>query len=209
MIPLTRRAAPRKLETALLSYSRQSLPRPARLYSTPTRRNEAQVIQNDLSSPAGDFPPFASSHLSQNTGDDRNAELHSFLRRQLPYTFVPTPLPTDTHSPLHDYYFPDTKTQDALAVIDACLHGNYDVPRAQYVFSQLREGSKNDNVLSTRLYNLFLDTYLEMSRKEESQMSKRNWLEEAWKLFTDLESGEEPVSPNASTYANMLKILRE
>lgn len=210
MIPLTRRTTPRKLETALLSCSRQSLPRPARLYSTPTRRNEAQALASELSSSAGPFPAYAAGpiHPPNVTMDSNNhADLHAFLRRRLQYTYVPTPLPSDVHSDLNDYYFPDTPTQDSLAVIDACLHGYYDVPRARFIFGQLREGPQKDSVLSSRLYNLFLETYLEMSRKEYHLQG--TWLEEAWKLFEDLDSGSEPVQPNANTYAIMLKIYQE
>lgn len=151
---------------------------------------------------------MSSSSSSNNAPDSttNHADLHAFLRRRLPYTYVPTPLPSDVHSQLNDYYFPDTPTQDFLAVIDACLHGCYDVKRARYIFSRLREGPKNDSILSPRLYNLFLETYLEMSKREEYQ--KETWLREAWQLFNDMDQSSEPVKPNASTYAIMLKALR-
>ncbi|KAI5119282.1 hypothetical protein M0805_008061 [Coniferiporia weirii] len=213
MIPLTRRSTSRKLETALLSCSRQSLPRPARLYSTPSKRSQAPALATAPTPLVPEFPPFvtksyvagADSGVDSNSNAEASESLHTFLRRRAPYTLLPTPLPDDTSSALNSYYFSDSPTQDSLAVIDACLHGCYDVPRAKYVFNQLREKRQGESILQPRLYNHFFETYLEMALEKDVE-EKTQWLEEAWSLFKAMESGEEKTAPIASTYAVMLKI---
>ncbi|EIW56832.1 uncharacterized protein TRAVEDRAFT_127839, partial [Trametes versicolor FP-101664 SS1] len=131
MIPLTRRNAARG--ASLVSYTRQSLPRPARLYSTPTKRLDAEAVP----SPAGlsmEYPPFMPSSSSSIHND-----MHGFLRRPAQYTILPTPLPADAADETHQHLFTDSPTQDRIAVMDACLHDLHDVPRAKEIFELLRE----------------------------------------------------------------------
>ncbi|EIN05774.1 hypothetical protein PUNSTDRAFT_26549, partial [Punctularia strigosozonata HHB-11173 SS5] len=137
--------------------------------------------------------------------------MHEFLKLRTPYTMIPTPAPlaepsgrkrptTPSHS-IQDLYFTDTPTQDHLAIIDACLHDCYDVPRAQKVFDMLRDNRQpGDPVLEPRLYNSFLKAYLEMaSRQAEKRV---HWLEEMWALYDAMEGdSREKVPPTASTYA--------
>ncbi|KAH8115023.1 DNA/RNA polymerase [Phellopilus nigrolimitatus] len=207
MIPLTRRSSSRKLETTLLSCSRQNLPRPARLYSSPSKRNQAPALATATAPPVNDIPSYMTS--AQRTGSAASSVhmdgIHSFLRRRMPYTLLPPPLPDDTSSALNDFYFPDSPIQDSLAVIDACLHGCYDVPRAKFVFSQLREKRQGEAIVQPRLYNLFLESYLEMALEKDAQNGS-TWLEDAWALYEAMENGEDKVAPAASTYAIMLKI---
>jgi len=189
MIPRT----VRQLETTLLS-SRQSLPCPARLYSTPTKRANAPAL-------ATASLPYRPSELPLEPrrvplGD----ELSRFLKRNAPYTILPTPLPTDSSSELNDYWYTDSVTQDLVAVMDACLHNLYDVPRAKTIFEFLRQKPGNP-LLSTRVYNAFLEAYINMAADREP---KRVWLEFAWELYHAMESGTERFVPDASTYALML-----
>ena len=135
MIPL-RRTTTKSLETTLLSYSRQALPRPARLYSTPsTTRHNAYLAQS--LPPKPELPPYISK-LNGRKDSTVPEDMHNFLKRVTPYTILPTPLPADQKSHLNDTYFTDSPTQDLLAVIDACLHNLYDVPRAKQTFERLQ-----------------------------------------------------------------------
>ena len=201
MIPL-RRSTKKSLETTLLSCSRQALPRPARLYSTPsTARRNAHLAQS--LPPQPELPPYMSKSTGQ--ADAIGPEdMHSFLRRNTPYTLLPTPLPTDQHSSyLNDLYFTDSTTQDSLAVIDACIHNHYDIPRAKQVFETLRKSLKAEVVLDIRLYNSLLEAFIVMAAMKD-QDNRLVWLEDAWTLFDSMETGMEAVVPNATTYAIML-----
>ena len=100
--------------------------------------------------------------------------------------------------------FPDSPTQERIAIMDACLHGLHDVPRAKGVFEELRQSMPGDHLLETRMYNTFMETYLEMATNRE-QISRANWLEDAWALYDDMEHGQEKVNPTATTYALMLQ----
>ncbi|KAG0702803.1 hypothetical protein DFH29DRAFT_763387, partial [Suillus ampliporus] len=121
--------------TRLVSYSRQRLPRPARLYSNPSKRvNAPATAFAQVPLPNAEYPPF----LVQREDSNHLLAMHGFLKRRTPYTILPTPLPDDRASALNSFYFTDSPTQDQLAVMDACLHNLYDVPRAKQVFEQLR-----------------------------------------------------------------------
>ncbi|EGO20170.1 hypothetical protein SERLADRAFT_477530, partial [Serpula lacrymans var. lacrymans S7.9] len=138
MIP---RTSARRLETTLVSYSRQRLPRPARFYSTPTKKaNAPAVAQAQL--PRPDYPAFMASSAPEVPQEESlpfGNDMQGFLKRRTPYTMLPMPLPDDKSSALNDFYFTDSPTRDQLAVMDACLHNLYDVPRARQVFERLRE----------------------------------------------------------------------
>jgi len=199
MIP---RAA-RRLETTLLS-SHQHLPRPARLYSTPSKPVNAPALATaQISQPR--YPAFFSRPSPEHTLDgvsSPNNDMGGFLKRRTPYTILPTPLPNDRSSDINDFWFIDSPTQDLLAVMDACLHNLYDVPRAKGIFERLRQKSTNP-VLETRVYNAFLEAYINMASTRESN-NRSFWVESAWELYEIMERGEETVKPNAGTYAIML-----
>ena len=200
MIPL-RHSTTKSLGTTLLSYSRQALPRPARLYSTPsTARRNAHLAQSLPTQP--ELPPYMSKPTTQNPAVG-SKDMQSFLKRNTSYTFLPTPLPHDQNSHLNDLYFTDSPTQDSLAVIDACLHNHYDIPRAKQIFETLRKGPKAEIVLSTRLYNTLLEAFIFMAASKDPE-NRLVWLEDAWILFDSMETGMEVAVPDATTYAIML-----
>lgn len=198
MIPF-RQSTTKSLETTLLSYSRQALPRPARLYSTPsTARRSAHLAQPVPPQP--EFPPYMSKPNGRN--DVTVSDMHRFLRRAAPYTILPTPLPADHGSDLHDIHFTDSPTQDLVAVIDACLHNLYDVPRAKQIFEGLRKSNKAEAVLNTHLYNSLLEAFIAMATSKDPE-NRITWLEDAWFLFNSMEKGTD-AAPNAATYSFML-----
>jgi DNA-directed RNA polymerase len=88
-------------------------------------------------------------------------------------------------------------------IIDACLYNLVDVPRAQNVFDRLRQ-SAGASVLGSGLYNSLLNAYLGMSLKDAGK--KNYWVEEAWKLYNILESGEDDVLPSVRTYSIVLAL---
>ena len=200
MIPL-RRSTKKSLETTLLSYSRQALPRPARLYSTPsTACRNAYLAQSLPAQP--ELPPYMSKANAQND-ITVSQDMRTFLKHNTSYTLLPTPLPVDQHSHLNDLYFTDSPTQDLLAVIDACLHNCYDVHRAKQIFGELRKSAKAEGVMDTRLYNSMLEAFIAMATSKDID-NRLIWLEDAWALFSSMETGMEVVAPNATTYALML-----
>lgn len=196
MIPL-RQSTKKSLGTTLLSYSRQALPRPARLYSAPSTARHNAFLDQTLP-PHPELPPYMSRSTGQNGNDMQN-----FLERNKPHAFLPTPLPSGQNSSLHDLYFTDSTTQDSLAVIDACLHNLYDIPRAKQIFETLRKSHKAEVTLNVRLYNSLLEAFIAMAAKKEPH-NKLVWLEDAWTLFNSMEAGVEVAVPNATTYAIML-----
>lgn len=152
------------------------------------------------------LPPRYNPNLAQTqTFSPPDGTLTSFLRRraQEPLTIVPIPLPDDATSstPLHDYFFPDTRSQDLVAIMDTCLNDCYDVPRARDIFEATRKRNKVKYLLNTQTYNKFLLAYSEMALRHEQH--RDDWLREAWLLFTKMESGEERVVPNAESYVIM------
>lgn len=216
MIPLARRSSSRKLETTLLSYSRQSLPRPFRLYTTPTKRSNAPGPDLGTTSvPSPDFPAYMNMQQSQkgagsnteltNELNVKYADMQGFLRKRTPYTILPTPLPDDRSTELNDFYFTDTPTQDSVSVIDACLHNLVDVPRAKGVFDRLRASKPDQPILDSRVYNSILSAYIEMATTKET--ARRNhWVEDACALYEVMEEGQDHTTPTAGTYALMLLI---
>lgn len=196
MIPLSTRLARKKTESALLSYSRQRLPRPARLYSSPTKRASAQAL-DAVSSPLPEsYPAFLPAHpkLVDPTGnvqDTPNAsDMLTFLRSRTPYTILPPPLPQDKDSDLNDLLYTDSPMQDRLSVMDACLHNCYDVPRAKEIFDGLRARGA-EQILHPRLYVAFIEAYLDMAIREP--VHKVLWVDDAWTLLDLLFSGNENV----------------
>jgi len=200
MIPL-RRSTKKSLETTLLSYSRQALPRPARLYSTPsTARRNAYLAQS--LPPQPELPPYMSKP-NERKGATTSGDMHNFLKSHTSYTMLPTPLPAGQSSDLNDLYFTDTPTQDSLAVIGACLHNCYDVPRAKQIFEGLRKSPKAEGIVNIHVYNSLLEAFISMATSGDSN-DRLFWLEDAWLLFDSMETGMEVVAPDATTYALML-----
>lgn len=209
MIPIVRRST-RRLETTLVSCSRQSLPRPARLYSTPSKKSNAPGPALGTASAAHtEFPTFMGmqSQPSSSTGTSSHSlqDMQGFLDRTPSYTMLPTPLPEDKSSHTNSMYFPDSPTQDLIAIIDACMHNCYDVPRAKMVFERLRSERRGDPILSAKLYNSVLDSYIRMA-KEKDIGRRTHWIEDACALYEAMESGREKVLPTANTYAQMLLV---
>ena len=205
MIPLSTRAARKKTESTLLSYSRQCLPRPARLYSTPTKRTSAPAFDAVTPSSIQDIClTFLPSHpkLTDPAGnvqsDPSTSDMHTFLRSRTPYTILPPPLPQDRHSELDDLLYTDSPTQDLIAAMDACLHNGYDVPRAKEIFDNLRT-RRAEQILHPRLYSAFVEAYLDMALKEPEKKSL--WVEDAWALLDSLFSRNERVPVTAGAYA--------
>ena len=131
-------------------------------------------------------------------------DMQTFLKRNTSYTLLPTPLPSNQSSYLNDLHFTDSPTQDSLAVIDACIHNLYDIPRAKQIFETLRKSPKAEVVLNIPLYNSLLEAFISMAAINDPS-NRLVWLEDAWTLFDSMETGMETVVPNATTYAIMLR----
>ena len=187
----------RKLETTLLSCSRQSLPRPARLYSTPTKRANAPGLATASAPSPEAFPAYMAPE-----GNSWQHQMEDFLRRQTPYTILPTPSPAAKTKELQAMLITDSATQDLISIVGACLHNLYDVPRAKQVFDDLRASQKNV-LLDVRMYNSLLSAYLEMARAKDAE-DPEYWIDEMWALYGDMTSGETLMHPTVSTYALML-----
>lgn len=189
-----------RLETTLL-LSRLGLTRPhRRYYSTPSKPRAAAaatatVPREGLAPPP---PPMATPYGFGAT------ELESFLKRGIPSTFLPTPKPEGSAaSSQNNVWFMDTSTQDQLAIMDACLHNLYDVPRAKNIFERMRS-SRNTHALDPKIYNAILEGYSKMAGSRKDIEEKNYWLECFWDLYEVMETGKENVAATASTYANVL-----
>lgn len=204
MIPLSTRAARKKTESALLSYSPQRLSRTARLYSSPTKRANALAFDVVTPSTPDSYPAFLPAHpkLADPTGNDQDnsdtSDMHTFLRSRTPYTILPPPRPLGEGSALNDLLYTDSRTQDLISVMDACLHNCYDVPRAKQIFDNLRAKGA-EQIIHPRLYTAFVEAYLEMALKEPYK--KSFWVEDAWTLLDSLFSGTKRVSVTSGAYA--------
>ncbi|RXW11654.1 hypothetical protein EST38_g14201 [Candolleomyces aberdarensis] len=95
--------------------------------------------------------------------------------------------------------------QDKLAVMDACLHNLYSVPRAKTLFNRLRH--EKQSVLSTNIYNRVMSSYLQMAAQEE--YNRVMWVSEAWEVYRAMVSGNEGVLPDHQTYALALNAWRQ
>ena len=203
MIPLSTRAVRKKTESTLLSYSRQCLPRPARLYSTPTKRANAPAFDAVTSIP-DNYPAFLPAlpklaDPTENVQSDPGAsDMQAFLRSRTPYTILPPPLPQDRDSTINDLLYTDSPTQDIIAIMDACLHNNYDVSRAKEILDNFR-ANRPEQILHPRLYTAFVGAYLDMAVKEPERKSM--WVEDAWALLDSLFSGDERVAVPTGAYA--------
>ena len=209
--------ATRRLETTL-SVSRQRLPRPFRLYSSPSRRNEAPATATTQTQLPLDFPPFdptlviptSSTTLSTSPssyevcGTPLSQLISQYLDRKPQLTILPTPLPPRSASVEgYDRWFKDSRSQDMAGIINACLHDLHDVPRAQKVFEHLRRKA-GSSILGSGLYNSVLNAFFGMSMKDPTK--KNHWAEETWKLYNIMESGQDDVLPTVKTYSIILAL---
>ncbi|KAF5352936.1 hypothetical protein D9758_007875 [Tetrapyrgos nigripes] len=192
--------------------SRQSLPRPARFYSTPSRKASAALATQQVPHTQPDYEFITSSRPTRPHYSSSHSDLESFLNSPPRLTLLPTPRP-DQSTSSQAWWFSDSQTQDLLAVMDACLHQLHDVPRAKEVFTRLRKeavGASRRSVLDPRLYNAFLEAYLNMASTPGKGAANRDyWMESAWELYDAMESDRDGVEPTTGTYATMfLSILR-
>ncbi|KAJ7619446.1 DNA/RNA polymerase [Roridomyces roridus] len=116
----------------------------------------------------------------------------NFLAQPAQYALLPTPLPVDCSSDANDYWFSNTSTQELMAVVAACLHDLYDVPRAKGIFDRLR--TTTSTAMETRIVNAMLGAYLNSASRNEPEY----WMESLWELFDALQQ------PSAGTYAIVL-----
>lgn len=172
-----------------------------RSYSAATKRVEAPATATQ-STPVNNLPPPFVHAALQEPFPLSSGHLNAFLRHRAPLTIVPTPLPDDSSSnQLNDLFFPDSRSQDLLAIIDTCLNECYDVPRARDVFESMRIQGRGRYLLKISIFNTFLQAYGTMAMKHEQHRDE--WIQEAWLLFNRMEAGDENAVPNAETYAIM------
>ncbi|KAF9078309.1 hypothetical protein BDP27DRAFT_1378803 [Rhodocollybia butyracea] len=126
-----------------------------------------------------------------------------FLQTPPRYTVLPAPVPIQSPSQKNATWLTDSATQDSLAVMDACLYQSFDVPRAKGIFERLRREAAGTHILDVRVYNAFLEAYIDMAKSKASD-NREFWIECAWELFDNMESGREKVEPSAGSYATML-----
>ncbi|KAF7293147.1 DNA-directed RNA polymerase [Mycena chlorophos] len=103
-----------------------------------------------------------------------------------PHCNAPPPLPQNFRSALNDVWFTNSATQEMLAIMDACLHNLYDVPRAKTIFERLRD--TDSGAVDSRVVNAMLEAYLKMA----SQSDTDYWVEALWELFNSM---VEPTAP--------------
>ena len=140
MIPLSTWAVHKKTESTLLSYSRQCLPCPACLHSTPTKCANVPAFDAVTSIP-DNYPAFlpALPKLTDSTenaqSDPGTSDMQAFLCSRMPYTILPLPLLQDRHSEPNNSLYTDSPTQDIIAIMDACLHNSYDIACAKEILA--------------------------------------------------------------------------
>lgn len=183
-------------------WTRRSLPRPFRLYSSPSKPTHAPVFATQ-SAPSPEYPAYLGNNAPSPDIHLRMRDMEQFLNKNASYTFLPTPLPEDRRSTTNDLYFTDSPTQDLLAVMAACLHNLHNVPRAKQILERLRKDKPDEAILETRLLNSFLEAYLGMAMNKEGK-ERQMWLDEMRKMYTDMESERVPATPSEGTYALML-----
>ncbi|KXN82382.1 DNA-directed RNA polymerase, mitochondrial [Leucoagaricus sp. SymC.cos] len=203
--------AVRRLETSLL-LSRQALPRPARLYSTPSRPSRSpglaaqQVPQTEIP-----YPTFLNVQPKTKAAPRPEREerilndLERFLVRDKTYTVLPPPPSTDS-STRGDTWFADNTIQESMSIMDACLHNLFDVPRAKVIFSQLRLKASS-SLLETGVYNAFIEAYFGMAIQKDVENEDR-WLEDIHDLYEVLETEAENSAPSMMTYGLMLRVWK-
>ncbi|KAJ7074487.1 DNA/RNA polymerase [Mycena amicta] len=121
----------------------------------------------------------------------RRNDLQTFLERQTPLAVLPTPLPHNFHSVQNDFWYSDPATQEMMAIMDACLHNLYDVPRAKSIFDRLR--AHQSGSIDNRVVNAMLEAYLKMASQTQSEAEY--WVESLWELY------DAAVEPSTSAYA--------
>lgn len=115
-----------------------------------------------------------------------------FLAQPTQYALLPTPLPVDCTSEANEYWFSNSTTQELMAVVAACIHDLYDVPRAKGIFDRLR--TTTSAAMETRVVNAMLGAYLNIAARGEAEY----WIESLWELFDAMQQ------PSTGSYAIML-----
>lgn len=196
------RRTTRGLET-VFALSRQALPRPARLYTTPSHPSKSPgLATQDATIP---YPAFLNTKHppARPVNEERIlTDLEKFLAREKKYTVLPPPLPPGASA--DNSWFTDTMTQENMSIMETCLHNSLDVPRAKAIFSQLRK-RETKSLLEVGVYNAFIEAYFGMATQKEPE-NQDQWLGEIYDLYEILESGAENVAPDQMTYGLMLQI---
>lgn len=139
-------------------------------------------------------------------------ELRTYLRER-PVVIIPTPSPPKaSHGKSHQQikFFPDSPTVNRLAIMEACLNGFIDVPRAHQLFNDTMKDEKLRYHLDIRICNVFLNAYIDWAVMEEKagHRSAEVWRKRCWELYTTLEyENALQASPDERTYAIMLTSL--
>jgi DNA-directed RNA polymerase len=199
----------RRAEKATRLLSRQALPRPARLYSSPTSKASAPALATS-ESPNIEFPSFIVHRKgpAPRPKDENRIlnDLERFLVRDRTYTVLPTPSPVDA-PPSVETWYTDTLTQESISIMDACLHNLYDVPRAKIIFQKLRK-NETKSLLETGMYNAFIEAYYGMAVQKDRENSSQ-WLDDIHELYQIIESEVEYTAPNKVTYGLMLRAWQQ
>ncbi|TFK47151.1 DNA/RNA polymerase [Heliocybe sulcata] len=128
------------------------------------------------------------------------ADMEGLMKQAPRYTILPTPLPEDARgSAANDFLYPDSPTQDQLAVIEVCLNELLDVPRAKRMFDDLRVKRAGDPLLEPRLYNAMMRGYFDMAEKDVENWE--GWVQDAVDVFNTMQSAVEAIRPTAGSYA--------
>lgn len=173
----------------------------SRRYSFATKKVEAAATATQTTPIHNPLLPFVVAPVHESV-PLKAKHLNAFLRQRTPLTIIPTPLPCDVPpNHVNNLFFPDTHSQDLLAIIDTCLNECYDVPRARDVFESMRIQGHGKFLFKIHLYNNFLKAYGAMAIRHDEQ--REEWIQDAWVLFSKMEAGDENVVPNADTYAIM------
>ena len=188
--------------STLLSYSCQCLPRPAHLYSTPTKRANAPAFDAVTSNPDNylafllALPKLADS-IENAQSDPGASDMQAFLRSHMPYTILPPPLPQDSHSELNNLLYTDLPTQDIIAIMDACLHNSYNVARAK----EILENSAPTDLSRSFTHVFTMLSWWPISIWPLRSQRRGRWVEDAWALLDLLLSGNESVPIPSGAYA--------
>lgn len=144
--------------------------------------------------------------------ESEKLELRAHLRKR-PLVIIPTPSPPKfslAKTPQQIQFFPDSPTVNRLAIMEACLNGFVDVPRAHQLFMDAMKDEKLKYHLDIRICNVFLKAYIDWAAMDgkAGHRSAETWRNRGWDLYAMMESGDElQVTPDERTYAIMVSSL--
>ena len=132
------------------------------------------------------------------------SHLDSFRALGVPHVVLSPPLPPTERKARYDKFFPDSHTQDLLAVMDACLWKAHDVARAHRIFKDFIRSTDGRESLKPHLYEELLEGYLIMADSEKPGAKRDKWVEYAWDMY-ELMGGDDHLvpKPNAQILASM------